>query len=114
MIPCPSCNRHVRSAESACPFCGTSRSLFLDRTFGVIGGAVTAMVLAACYGSPYKPGDSWDTSAVDADLDGFSVVEDCDDANGDVNPGALEICDDTIDNDCDSATDADDSDCARK
>jgi len=32
-----------------------------------------------------------------------TVAGDCDDANGDINPGALEVCD-GLDNDCDSAT----------
>lgn len=27
LIPCPGCNRHVRQAESSCPFCATALSL---------------------------------------------------------------------------------------
>jgi len=36
---------------------------------------------------------------------------DCDDEDPDVNAGALEMCNDDIDNDCDGATDIDDPDC---
>jgi len=43
----------------------------------------------------------------DADLDGFQAVPfgpDCDDSNPDINPSALEICDE-LDNNCDSLVD---------
>jgi len=36
---------------------------------------------------------------------------DCDDAEPLVNPDALEMCEDLIDNDCDTLVDCDDSDC---
>jgi hypothetical protein len=36
---------------------------------------------------------------------------DCDDGNFNVNPDAVEICDDMVDNDCDGLTDAADPDC---
>jgi hypothetical protein len=36
---------------------------------------------------------------------------DCDDIDPNINPGELEVCDDTIDNDCDSLIDANDTDC---
>ena len=41
---------------------------------------------------------------VDADADGFSLPEDCDDANPEVNPAASELCN-YIDDNCDGAVD---------
>ncbi len=40
---------------------------------------------------------------VDADSDGWSAGEDCDDDDPAVNPGAEEICDNGVDDDCDDA-----------
>lgn len=40
----------------------------------------------------------------DADHDGFSAPEDCDDHNADVNPDAVEVCD-GVDNNCDGQVD---------
>jgi len=58
-------------------------------------------------------------AGVPLDADGDSYVsdacpggDDCDDADSAVNPGAAEVCDDTIDNDCDGDTDTADSACA--
>jgi len=51
----------------------------------------------------------------DADFDGYvddaCGGDDCDDANPDINPGADEICDDLVDNDCDALVDMDDPEC---
>jgi len=52
--------------------------------------------------------------ACDADKDGdgyLAGVDDCDDLNAAVNPGVAEVCDDTIDNDCDGLAVLDDTDC---
>lgn len=47
----------------------------------------------------------------DTDRDGSCRDEDCDDTDERAYPGAVEICDDRVDNDCDGARDADDTDC---
>jgi len=62
-----------------------------------------------------------DLVCVDGDGDGYGTgdttncpnpdQEDCNDDDETVNPGAAEICDDQIDNDCDALVDCDDSDC---
>ena len=47
----------------------------------------------------------------DGDDDGFYDYEDCDDSDALVNSGAMEICDDGKDNDCDGDIDTVDEDC---
>jgi Putative metal-binding motif len=46
----------------------------------------------------------------DADDDGYKSKEDCNDKDPAVNPGAVEVCDNSIDDDCDGLTDAKDTD----
>ena len=59
-----------------------------------------SFLLAACSGSG---GDSI-PAPVDADNDGFTADEDCDDNNAQAAPGLTEVCD-NVDNDCDNAID---------
>ncbi len=48
---------------------------------------------------------------IDGDGDGFTSEIDCNDEDAAIHPAATEICDDEIDNDCDSLIDADDPAC---
>ena len=67
--------------------------------------AMTMLTLVACFDK--DEGD--DTGAeVDADGDGFSEPEDCDDADATQHPGADEYCNDE-DDDCDGTVDEDDA-----
>jgi len=54
------------------------------------------------------------STCVDADGDGFDDTacggDDCDDGDSAVNPGATEVCDDAVDDDCDSFADVSDGD----
>lgn len=69
--------------------------------------------------------DDSDCSCIDNDGDGYGVLpnsgmasgclfdgDDCDDSEFLVNPGALELCGNSLDDDCDGQIDSDDSDCA--
>ncbi len=71
--------------------------------------SLAALLSAGCPDlKPDVPNDTGD-GPVDADGDGFSVDEDCDDDNADVNPDAEELCD-GIDNNCDEVIDTDATD----
>ena len=52
-------------------------------------------------GSTETDDGSDEEPAVDADADGYSVVSDCDDSDPAINPGASEILDNEVDEDCD-------------
>jgi hypothetical protein len=59
------------------------------------------------YGNP-----TTGTLACEAASDQLTDGTDCDDQNNTVHPGAIENCTDALDNDCNSATDAEDPVCA--
>jgi hypothetical protein len=72
--------------------------------------AFSLLVLGACRNDPDKPDTDTipieDTAAepVDADGDGFTSDDDCDDGDPEIHPGADETCD-GLDNDCDGDID---------
>ena len=78
-----------------------------------MAAVLTPIVLAACYGAPDKEdwdSETWDDTSCcdtddgDADGDGWSAEDDCDDNDAAVNPGAEESCN-GLDDDCDGEID---------
>jgi hypothetical protein len=106
LVPCDRCGRHVHDDTEQCPFC-ERRSPVVRKALYLVGGAVTTVVLAACYGT------GWDDTGwgPDRDGDGYPEAFDCNDDDASINPDALEVCDDEVDNDCDEQIDLDDPDC---
>ncbi len=111
MVRCEHCGRHHMTHETSCPFCRRGGST-LGKKIRNAAAVASTMVLMACYapGSMYVDTDLDDTALADVDDDGYNVNQDCDDGDAAVNPAADEICDDTIDNDCDGLIDIDDLD----
>jgi len=85
--------------------------------------ALVFIVFATCVGcgdkvTYYKDSDGDGFGNPDTAKEAFSQPpgyvtksEDCNDSDATVNPGATEICDDEMDNDCDGDSDTDDSNC---
>ena len=84
---------------------------------------VVLMLFALCVGcgdttTYYKDSDGDGYGDPDTAREAFAQPsgyvtkgEDCNDSDAAINPGATELCDDGIDNDCDGYSDTDDSDC---
>ncbi|MDP3275634.1 MAG: zinc ribbon domain-containing protein [Deltaproteobacteria bacterium] len=74
LVPCSSCGRHVRSSDSACPFCGTALTHVTPVSATTPGARLgrnatfvfaTTLALAAC--SPGTPGTDGGSDAQTAD-----------------------------------------------
>ena len=101
MKSCSSCSRPLLPVAKLCPFCGVRLSTKWVATASA--AVVTPFLLSACYGSALLQ-ECFDE---DVDGDGFlgrSFCQesiDCDDTDASINPGATEVCDDAVDNNCD-------------
>lgn len=56
--------------------------------------------------------DAGTDAGVDEDNDTWFTPDDCDDTDPAINPGATELCDDQVDNDCSGQTDCEQASCA--
>jgi hypothetical protein len=86
------------------------------RPLGGLSGLLALLALAACGDAPGNGRDksergetgeseTGETGEVrDADGDGWEDGADCDDGNPEVHPGAVEVCDNGVDDDCDGTS----------
>lgn len=71
--------------------------------------ALCLLVLVCACGPSTRNGDDDDIADMDNDGDGYTpMAGDCDDANASIFPGAAEVCDDGVDNDCNGNADSSD------
>jgi hypothetical protein len=75
LAPCPSCRRHVRVVESACPFCGSAVALGAIAPRGVYGQRLgraalftfgAAIATTAGCGTSTTPSDAGTSPGIDA------------------------------------------------
>jgi hypothetical protein len=113
LLRCASCEGLSPASRAACVHCDAPRAPGLARR--LLGGVVTVATggafmatLMACYGAA-RPAMINEPGAGDADGDGHTSLaaggDDCDDGNPDIYPGATEVGDDDVDQNCDGATD---------
>lgn len=96
--------------------CGTASALEVIFTDGFEWGSVCAWsgdiwfpdLDIDLFGDETEPGIGWDCPSP-ADMVENNL--DCDDSDPDINPNAVEVCTDAVDNDCDDLVDCDDSFC---
>ncbi|MFT5686425.1 MAG: hypothetical protein ACI8RZ_007381 [Myxococcota bacterium] len=77
----------------------TSGGSQVDPFDGTCSSPPSYWVSQGSYGA--LPGTTCETT--DSDGDGYDDDDDCDDGNASIHPGASEICDDGVDNNCDGA-----------
>ena len=91
---CPRCAQLIHEDARCCPFCCAKRST-------VSGTAAMALMGLALSASACAQ-DLYGIAYTDEDGDGYSAeVDDCDDSDASVNPGAIDTVDDGVDSNCD-------------
>jgi len=93
--------------------CEPLASLSLEWTVAEVGDGIydSAVLLDHFHWREEEVGTPVPVRPSDGDEDGWYVLDDCDDGDPAVNPDALEVCDNGIDDDCDGDVDGDDADC---
>lgn len=101
MKTCETCQSPVPESLASCPHCRASVGAALVRP----AFAALLLGLAAC-SDDNNDQALYGVAMVDADEDGYFEGEDCDDEDPAVHPGAEEVPDNGIDDDCDGTIDA--------
>ncbi len=87
---------------------------YLDEV-AIFNDALTASEVEDLYDLGTEGLSYCSTGCSDSDGDGYENDlcggDDCDESNSSINPGASEVCNDLVDNDCDTLIDYDDTDC---
>jgi len=93
------------TAVSPCMDSGTDAGVTSD-----LDGDARPIFMGFDMGSDEYAGPCWDLDG-DGYADEYCGGDDCDDADPGIHPGAAEVCDNGIDEDCDGLVDMDDLDC---